>query len=177
MFHSNTELLIDYWRSLTGGRGAPPRGEIDPACFASLAPRTFVAAREHGEVRFRFAGEQLIDLHGRQLRGEAVVQLWRLVHRRRLAWLIEAALAAGEPLVVAAETWTDEAARIRLEVLFAPLANRLGAVDRCLGLYQLIGGFWPGPIGELALAGPYGVADESPAAHLRLAAVDGRRIA
>ena len=177
MFHSNTELLIDYWRSLAVGEGAPARADIDPARFAALAPRAFIAAYDAGDLRFRFAGEALIDLHGRALRGQAVASLWRPICRRRLAGLIDAALAASEPLVVAAEAWTASAQRLRLEVLFAPLTNSSGEIDRCLGLYQSSGGAWSGPVGELAICGAYGVADEDPAAHLRLAAVDGRLIA
>ncbi|HVN00849.1 MAG TPA: PAS domain-containing protein [Caulobacteraceae bacterium] len=178
MFHPGTELLIDYWRGLPRRGPAPARADVDPGCFAALAPRAFTAALEAGEPTFRLAGEQLIELHGRALAGEPVSQTWRLIHRRRLAGLVCAALASGEPLVLAAEAWTG-AHRVRLEVLFAPLTSRAGAVDRCLGLYQLTAGVWAGPIGELAITGAFGVADPPTptSSHLRLAAVDGLRIA
>ena len=178
MFHSNTERLIDYWRGLRVDRPVPSRAAVDPSGFVAVAPRTFIASRNvRGEFELRLAGEMLIDLHGRQLRGEPLERLWRPIHRRRLSGLLEAALAAGEPLVTSAEAWGRDAVHLRLEVLFLPLAGADGAADRFLGLYQPTSGAWRGPVGELALLGGYGVADETLPFHLRLATVDGRQLA
>src|SRR5580692_2586946 len=56
MLHSNTELLIDYWRGRRGGRPMPRRADIDPTGFAALAPQAFIALREpSGDVSFRLA--------------------------------------------------------------------------------------------------------------------------
>jgi len=178
MFHSNTELLIDYWRRLRGDAAAPPRASVDPTEFAPLAPRAFVANRDSGgDFELRLAGEIVIDLCGHPLRGMSISHLWRLAHRRRLAGLLRATLDASEPLVIRAEAWTNEAANLQLEVLFLPLAGPDGTADRFLGLYQPIAGTARPPIGELALLSAYGVADEATRAHLRLATLDGRRIA
>ncbi|HXQ16233.1 MAG TPA: PAS domain-containing protein [Caulobacteraceae bacterium] len=178
MFHSATELLIDYWRSLRGEAAVPSRASVDPAGFVAVAPRTFIAARDMRETfAFRLAGESLIDLHGRPLHGQELSQLWRPLHRRRLEGLLDSALAAGEPLVISAEAWTAEGSHLRLEVLFLPLAGPSGLADRFLGLYQPQAGVWRGPIGELALLAAFGVADEAEQLHLRLATVDGRQIA
>jgi hypothetical protein len=178
MFHSNTERLIGYWRGLRVDRPVPPRAAVDPSGFVAVAPRTFIASRDtRGEFELRLAGEMLIDLHGRQLRGEQLGRLWRPIHRRRLAGLLEAALAAGEPLVISGEAWGRDAVHLRLEVLFLPLEGVGGVADRFLGLYQPTTGVWRGPVGELALLGGYGVADETAPFHLRLATVDGRQLA
>lgn len=178
MFHSNTERLIEYWRTLRGGLAVPRRTSVDPTDFVAAAPRTFIVGRgAHGDFSFRLAGEQLIDLHHRQLRGEPLQTVWRLVHRRRLSGLLEVALAAGEPLVIAAEAWSADAAHLRLEILFLPLSGPDGVADRFLGLYQPSAGAFSGPIGELALLGAHGVAEEIDEPHLRLATVDGRQIA
>ncbi|HLY80732.1 MAG TPA: PAS domain-containing protein [Caulobacteraceae bacterium] len=178
MFHANTEQLIDYWRGLRAGRPVPKRAAVDPSGFVGVAPRTFIASRgARGEFELRLAGELLIDLHGRQLRGEQLGRLWRPVHRQRLAGLLEAALTAGEPLVISAEAWGPDGVHVRLELLFLPLLGPGGAADRFLGLYQATTGVWRGPVGELALLGGYGVADETLPFHLRLATVDGRQLA
>jgi hypothetical protein len=178
MFHTNTERLIDYWRGLRVDGPVPSRADVDPSGFVALAPRTFIAGRDaRGEFELRLGGELLIDLHGRQLRGEKLERLWRPVHRRRLTGLLAAALAAGEPLVTSAEAWGPDAVHLRLEVLFLPLAGPNGFADRFLGLYQTTMGVWRGPVGELALLGGYGVADETLPFHLRLATVDGRQLA
>ena len=178
MFHSNTERLIDYWRGLRVDQPVPSRAAVSPSGFVAVAPRTFIASRDvRDEFELRLAGEMLIDLHGRQLRGEQLGRLWRPIHRRRLAGLLEAALASGEPLVTSAEVWGRDAVHLRLEVLFLPLAGADGVADRFLGLYQPTTGVWRGPVGELALLGGYGVADETLPFHLRLATVDGRQLA
>jgi hypothetical protein len=178
MFHSNTELLIAYWRSLRGKDAVPARASVNPAGFVAVAPRTFIAGRDVRSVfAFRLAGEALIDLHGRPLHGQGLSQLWRQVHRRRLEGLLETTLTAGEPLVISAEAWGADASHLRLEVLFMPLAGPDGVADRFLGLYQTSAGVWRGPIGELALLAAYGVADETEHTHLRLATLDGCKIA
>lgn len=178
MFHSNTAQLIDYWRGLRGDGAVPARARVDPACFPGLAPRVFIAGRDmRGEFELRLAGELVIDLHGRPLRREPLASLWRPIYRRRLSGSLEAALAAGEPLVISAEAWAPEAIHIRLEVLFLPLAGPGDRPDRFLGLYQPTAGAWRGPIGELALLAAHGVADETEPFQLRLATLDGLQIA
>ena len=60
---------------------------------------------------------------------------------------------------------------------YFPLLGPDGLADRFLGLYQPISGAWRGPVGELAVLGAQGVAEETLPFHLRLAAVNGRQIA
>ena len=90
MFHSSTELLIDYWRRRRGPRPMPLRADIDPTGFVALAPRAFIAVREQTDVRFRFAGEAVIELCQRQLVGTSVLWLWRPEHRGRVSALLGA---------------------------------------------------------------------------------------
>jgi hypothetical protein len=86
MFHSNTELLIDYWRTHRGGRPMPRRADIDPTGFVRLAPRAFVARFEPGgDVRFRLAGEVIVELHGRPLGGESTRLKLAALDGRRIA--------------------------------------------------------------------------------------------
>ena len=176
MFHSSTELLIDYWRGRRGAHAMPLRANIDPTGFPGLAPRAFLAVRQMTDVRFRLAGEAVIELCQRQLAGESVLWLWRPEHRGRVSALLGAALIAGEPMVIGAESELDDGIYMRLELLFAPLIGPDGVADRFLGLCQPIAGVGFGALGELAIL----TVDGHPAserAHLRLAAIDGRRIA
>ena len=180
MFHLNTELLIDYWRARRGERAVPARSDIDPAEFAPLMPQTFIAVREADvEFRFRLAGEFINDLHGRGgLRGETVAGLWRPEHRRHLAAVLEASLRAAEPVVIDAEATAEDGAARRLEILFAPLAGPGGLADRFLGLYQPTAPrAAKGPVGSLAIRGLDGAHGRPAAPKLRLAVIDGRRIA
>ena len=173
MFHSSTELLIDYWRRRCGGRPMPARADIDPSGFAALAAQAFIAVREAGgDLRLRLAGEAILEMHGRRLADQSLLRLWRPDHRGRLARLLGEALAYADPLVVTAEGDGAE-----LEILFAPLAGPDGAPDRFLGLYQPLRYGHVALVGELSIRGINGsVGDERPS-HLRLAALDGRRIA
>jgi hypothetical protein len=183
MFHSNTELLIDYWRTRRAGRPMPRRADIEPSGFVRLAPRVFVAQFEPGgDVRFRFAGEIIVELHGRSLGGESLLRLWRPDCRARLSKLLGAGLIHAAPMVIAAETPTNQAPMARLEVGFAPLIGPDGTPDRFLGLYQPLHSGWLGELGELSIQAVNGLASGGLAsggesARLRLAALYGRRIA
>lgn len=180
VFHSNTEMLIDYWRS-RAFRSPALRAPIDPADFAPIAPQVFVLGRlGPGSYVFRLAGGLVRDLFGRDLRGEPVLDLWRMQDGGRLRIGLEAARRRPEPLVAQAHALTEHAA-LPIEILFAPLAGDDVRPDRVLGLVQpltLVARLRGEPVRRLALehlcsAGP---ANE-PAPRLKLAAVNGRRIA
>jgi hypothetical protein len=176
---TNTERLLGYWRERRGDAPAPRRVDIDVADFAALAPQVFIAEMcAGGDVRFRLAGETITALHGRALGGESLLTLWAAEQRGRVSRLLATALADAEPLVVMASGANADGGQARFEWLFAPLAGPLGALDRFLGLCQpetaTAGSI---RIGPLNLAAVNGVADEARRARLRLAALDGRRIA
>jgi hypothetical protein len=178
LVHSNTELLIDYWRGCRGQRAVPARADIDPAGFARLMPSVFIAERQaSGDVVFRLAGEAIVELHGAPLGGASLLALWRPEHRRHLAVALEAALADARPLVVGAVTQQPGGHEPKLELLFAPLSGPKGQIDRFLGLYQLLAGDLAAPLAPLAIANLAGVPLNAEPSRPRLAAVDGRRIA
>jgi hypothetical protein len=178
LVHSNTELLIDYWRSRRGERAVPARVDIDPAGFARLMPSVFIAERRaSGDVAFRLAGEAIVELHGAPLGGASLLALWRPDHRRHLAVALEAALSDARPLVVGATASQSDARAPRLEILFAPLAGPEGRPDRFLGLYQPLSGTIAAPLAPLTIASVAGVPIEAAPSWPRLAAIDGRRIA
>ena len=92
MFHSNTERLIDYWRSRKVDRLSPPRSAIDPAELTELLPQMFILGRtESGKYEFRLAGGLATDLHQRDLRGVDFLSLWATTDRPR----VSAAFGAG----------------------------------------------------------------------------------
>lgn len=179
MSHSSTERLIDYWRERKLGDAAPLRAAIDPSEIASLLPQVFILGCEpDGRRPFRLAGGFVTELHDRDLRKEDFLELWSPVNRSRLAQAIDASLERAEPLVALA---SGRAALLTLplEIVLAPMIGPSGKPDRLLGLYQPLGltsrlqGKPLDTLALLSLTGP-GVA---PAPRLKLAAVDGRRIA
>jgi len=180
MFHSNTELLIDYWRGKRGSGAVPARTDVDPADFAHLLPQTFIAGRQGpGVYAVRLAGEFVIDLHGRGLRGENILNLWSRLHRVELQSALDCALREPQPLVISAEARTDAGLGARFEILFAPLSGPGGYADRFIGLYQptsSVHSMRGAPVRELLIRA-VGGADLRATPRLRLAALDGRRIA
>jgi hypothetical protein len=171
MFHSSTELLIDYWRRRREGKPLPSRASIDPSGFAPLAHQVFIAIREpDGDVRFRIAGEALIEWHGRPLRDESLLAFWRTEQRGRLARLLAMSLTNADPLVIRAD-----GGALEVEVLFTPLTGPDGSADRFLGLFQPIYGGRVVRFDELSILAINDTADAR--GHLRLAALDGRQIA
>ena len=181
MFHSNTERLIDYWRARKVDRLSPPRAAIDPSDFTDLLPQVFILGRTApGQYLFRLVGGLIVDLHQRDLRRADFLSVWNPTDQPRLASALEGARREGEPVVAMAEARTEQGLTARIEVLFAPLRADNLPPDRCLGLYQ--------PVAPLAQLRGQKVVEMSvirldaadihegrPA--IRLAAVDGRRIA
>jgi hypothetical protein len=182
MFHSNTELLIDYWRERKGSLKAPSRASINPAEFASLLPQVFILGRQRpGQYGFRLVGGLVDDLHGGGLHAADPLRLWAPAYRTSLQLALEAVRRQPEPLVIAAEGRSVGAETVGLEILLAPLTGPDGDIDRLIGLYQPltpVAALKGRPIETLTIrnitaAGSAGA--EFP--RLKLAAVDGRQIA
>lgn len=183
MVHSNTELLTDYWRARVPAFGCPPRAAVDPTEFLPLLPQVFILGREApGRYHFRLVGGLVADLHGGDLKGADFLALWQSPDRASLASAMEGAARRAHPLTVAAQGRAP-GGELPLEVLLAPLAGSEGGVTRYLGLYQPLV-----PIalqlgrplrqlilGRIGLAAGADLPPEAP--RLRLAALDGRRIA
>lgn len=181
MFHSSTHKLIDYWRARALDGRLPTRASIDPADFAPLAPQTFVVGRVcSGIYPVRLAGAFVRDLHQRDLRRQNALSLFSHADRLGLQAALEMARRKPEPIVATVEVRTDAGA-IGMEILFAPLAGAEDGPDRFLGLYQplsMVARLRGQPAREFNVqiirsAGP---ANEL-APRIRLAALDGRRIA
>ena len=182
MSHSNTEQLIDYWRGVKGAAAVAMRSSINPTEFAHLLPQVFMLGRRgSGQYHFRLAGGFITDLHSRDLRDEDLMRLWSAEDRTQLQLSLELARRKPDPVVATAQARTDLGAVLELEILFMPLAAPSGEVDRVMGFYQptspvaaLVG--QPISILSLKSIGAIGAHGATPP-HLRLAAVDGRRIA
>lgn len=177
MFHSNTEQLLDYWRSLRGELAAPRRRHFDPAAVAELLPQVFVLDIGQAALPFRLAGEFLIDLHGRTLRGVDFQSLFVPAARRIVAQASLSAIGELEPVVLQAEGVSEDGRTVSIEILLAPLLSMDGVPERLVGLYQpttLVARLAGKPVVEMtARLGP----ETARGHHLKLAAIDGLRIA
>jgi hypothetical protein len=178
MFHSNTALLIDYWRSKKGAASALARSDIDPADLVWLLPRVFMAERWSGGYRLRLAGQFITDAHPGARAGHDFLALWRADDRPALRRTLDRALANPAPVVIAAQTEAERGHVINLEIAFTPVAMDGEPANRFLGLYQSLGAVRAGrPAGALRLRHGGDGAGDAPFPRPRLAAVDGRLIA
>ena len=179
MFHSSTQRLVDYWRSIRSGDEAPARAAFDPARLADVLPQLFVVGKDGDRLPFRLAGGLPTDLHGRGLRGEDFAALWSAQGRGAVAGAVFAAIRDREPVVLRAEGVTADGQPLGLEIVLAPLTGPSGEIDRLVGLYQpttTVARLRGRPIVELhPRLTVYAAPQAEP--HLKLAAVDGRRIA
>ena len=182
MFHSNTELLIDYWRERKGLDRAPARARINPADFASLLPQVFMLGRlRPGQYGFRLVGGLVGDLHGGHLSAADPILLWAPAYRASLQLALEAVRRQPEPLVIASQGRACGGQTLGLEITLAPLSGPNGDIDRLIGLYQPttpVAALMGQPIETLVIrnitaAGSAGAAFP----RLKLAAMDGRQIA
>jgi hypothetical protein len=104
-----------------------------------------------------------------------------MADRARVHSGIEAALTRGEALLMQAQGRTLSGQHARLEILMSPLAGAQGQVDRLLGFYQPVSPLFRlqnQPVERLyLLEAAFAGTGESAPSPLRIAAVDGRRIA
>lgn len=181
MCHPNTERLIDYWRERARPGAPPPRTAISPADFADLLPQVVMVGRVcSGVYPIRLVGGLVSELHQRDLRQQNAISLFGPRERMDLQSALEMARRRPEPIVVTAQA-RAEGVSIGMEILFAPLAGPDEGPDRFLVLYQplaMVARLRGKPILSFAIedirkGGPVNGA----APRLRLATLDGRRIA
>ncbi len=181
MVHPNTERLTEYWRARRGDRPLPRRADIDPMAFHQLLPQTFVVGRgEQGLYPFRLVGGMIADLCQSDLRGRCLLELWRPSDRWQLKSALEFARRRPEPVVVNADVMVDGAPCLGLEILLAPMTGPTDEADRFLGHMQPaapLARLRGRPAQALAIAGIARSDNGETAPSLKLAAVDGRRIA
>ncbi len=205
MPHSSTVSFLSYWRGLqTSPDKAPPRVLFDPGRLKSLVPQMMMISDDDAHHRFRLAGGFLVAIHGYELKGTSFLGLFRspfvdtvqtalIMSRRRqqpvlltlsAPWQSLEATALGEGPESPPESQNDTSSRdtVTIEACLCPMTDRDGKVDRFVGIYQTTSAPPKNPRGSL---GRYTLVSSRlyepqrsiKAAHLRLVAAEGKRIA
>jgi hypothetical protein len=123
MKHPSTRELFGYWNERRGRRIAPTRADIEPGAIRGVLADTFVLS---GDPRrghsFRIAGTRVCALFGREVKGEAFLNLWSAASRDEMRMML--AIVADESVgVVASATGMSAAgAALSLELLLLPLS-------------------------------------------------------
>ena len=137
MKHSSTRQLFDYWIERRGRRSVPERAEIDPGRIRGALADTFILTFEPSTGHpFRLAGTRVCALFGRELKGEAFLDLWSREARRELQNLLLIVASESIGVVASAErtaaTRLEIAATTKLELLL-PLGYHGRTDARVLG--------------------------------------------
>lgn len=173
MFHSGTQRFLAVWSALAEG-GLPLRASFRPEALGDLLPRVLLLERSD-EPLVRLAGEAVERLFGCDLNRKPWLDFWT-PDSRPLAG--SAAFQIGRearPAVIVAEAGADAAP---FEVSLVPLRGSVGAADRVLGLYQPLTAAGAALTDAAPLSARLSaMVGEPRRPSLRVAAVDGRRVA
>jgi hypothetical protein len=135
MKHSSIRELFEYWNERRGLRAAPERAEIEPSAIRRVLADTFILAFDpRAGHPFRVAGTRVCALFGRELKGEAFLDLWSRAARRDLRELVN--IVAHEAVGViasAAGQGAADTAALNLELLLLPLGAQGRTDARVLG--------------------------------------------
>jgi hypothetical protein len=136
MKHAASRELYAYWEQRRAGRPAPERADIEPGAIRQALSDTFIleladATHDHS---FRLAGTRVCALFGRELKGEAFINLWTIGSRQAISDLltISADESVGTVAGVSAENVLGEP--IDLELLLLPLGTRRPSLARTIGI-------------------------------------------
>ncbi len=197
MPHSSTVSFLSYWRGLQDSPDkAPARALFDPARLKSLIPQMMMIADGDHNHRFRLSGGFLVAFHGYELKDTPFLSLFQdayadtvqtalIMSRRRqqpIVLTISAPWRSRDPATGFDETGLSRNETVTFEVCLCPMVNRDGIVDRFVGIYQTLSTPPRNPIGSI---GQYTLVASrlqdpkhtAPAAHLKLVAHEGKRIA
>jgi hypothetical protein len=155
MKHSSIRQLFEYWNERRGLRSAPDRGEIEPGAIRRVLADTFILAFEaRAGHPFRLAGTRVCAAFGRELKGEAFVDLWAADGRDLVRELLAIVATESNGVVASAHAESAEGATLELELLLLPLSHRGRTDARVIGaLVPVAAPYWLGTstLGPLAL--------------------------
>jgi hypothetical protein len=77
MKHASIRARYDYWKARCGARLAPECADIEPEAIRNLLADSFILAFEPcARHPYRIAGTRFCVLFGRELQGEAFLNIW-----------------------------------------------------------------------------------------------------
>ncbi|WP_155847965.1 PAS domain-containing protein [Asticcacaulis benevestitus] len=197
MPHSSTVSLLSYWRGLQASPDkAPSRDSFDPARLKSLIPQMIMISTAQPGHRFRLSGGFLRSLHGYELKDTSFLALFCPAFVDTIVTALGISRRREQPIVLTLSApWktqnTDmepedadlfQTETVTFEICLCPMVNRYGKVDRMVGIYQTTCAAPRNPngwLGQYTLVASklYAPDADIKAAHLRLIASEGRRIA
>ncbi len=145
MKQTSSLWLYSYWDSVRKDRPAPKRYEIDPGRIGPLLPDTFILeCRKDGSFRFRLAGTQMCDIHGRELRNADFRALWSDAADRQVVTEILHSVSRDFGVgILELDGYARSGRQGSFEIILLPLIHSGEGADRILGCMTLVGpGTW-----------------------------------
>jgi hypothetical protein len=134
MKHSSIHELFDYWNERRGLRAAPERGDIEPGAIRRVLADTFILGFDaRAGHPFRIAGTRVCAAFGRELKGEAFIDLWAADSKDLIRDLLTIVAQETIGVLTSACGENPEGASLDLEVLILPLSHRGRTGARVMG--------------------------------------------
>lgn len=134
MRHPSTRELFDYWNARRGRRAAPDRADIEPSAIRRILADTFILSYDEAAGHpFRIAGTRVCAAFGRDLKGEAFLDLWSPESRKQVRELINIVANEAVGFVGSARGMSTTHTMHDLELLVLPLSQRGRTNARVLG--------------------------------------------
>jgi hypothetical protein len=134
MKHSSIRELFDYWNARRGLRPAPERGDIEPGAIRRVLADTFLLGFDgRAGHPFRIAGTRVCAAFGRELKGEAFVDLWAADSKELIRDLLAVVAQETIGVVVSARGENAEGESLDIEVLILPLSHHGRTGARVIG--------------------------------------------
>lgn len=100
MRHASIRALYAYWLSLSTGRAAPTRAEIDPKAIARELGDLFILDGDLESFAFRLAGSRLVHALGRDITGTAFLSIFDGESLRTAQDMLDCVAHEVEPVLI-----------------------------------------------------------------------------
>jgi hypothetical protein len=134
MKHPSIRRLFDYWNERRGARLLPRREDIEPEAIRCVLADTFILsfAPTVGHP-IRVAGTRVCALFGREIKGEAFLDVFSTDARGEVSNLISVIADESVGVVGSASEQFSDAHTLRFEFLLLPLSLHGAGIARLLG--------------------------------------------
>jgi hypothetical protein len=139
--HQNTKALFDYWNAVRNGKQAPRRTDIDPIAMKRWLASVFILQRlDRDHVIFRLAGTRLCSTFGREFREQNILAMFHGDCHRAVRSLLDEVVCGPYVGLAKVTAVTLDKREANGEMIFLPLADATGRIDRVLGCLNLTHG-------------------------------------
>src|SRR5262249_37143015 len=134
MKHPSIRELFDYWNAQRGPRPAPERSDIEPGAIRRVLADTFILCCEpRARHSFRIAGPRVCAMFGRDLKGQAFLDLWSIGCRKDVRELLSIVSEESAGVVASVSGTSIAGATLGLELVLLPLTFHGRTDARFLG--------------------------------------------